>query len=80
MNENKEKSGFLSGTSHEVRTLLNTIIGLSEDINSYETIPEEIREDAEGLQSASKELLELINNILEYNKIESNRLEIINTH
>ena len=74
------KNEFLSGTSHEIKTLLNTIIGLSEDINSYETIPEEIREDSEGLVSASKELLELINNILDYNKIESNEMEIINTH
>ena len=80
MSEKEAREEFISGTSHEVRTLLNTIIGLADDINSYETIPEEIREDAEDLETASKELLELINNILDYNKIETDRMVIINTH
>ena len=80
MSEKERREEFISGTSHEIRTLLNTIIGLSDDINSYETIPEEIREDAEDLESASKELLELINNILDYNKIETDRMVIVNTH
>ena len=79
MSEKERREEFISGTSHEIRTLLNTIIGLSDDINSYETIPEEIREDAEDLESASKELLELINNILDYNKIETDRMVIVNT-
>ena len=80
MNEKEEKKEFLSGMSHEIRTLLNTIIGLAEDIGDYENIPEEIREDSEGLVSASNTLLELINNILYLNKIENNKMEIINTN
>ena len=73
-----EKIEFLSSMSHEIRTLLNTIVGLSEDIGEYENIPEEIREDAEDLVSASKELLELMGNILDFSKIESDKMEIIN--
>ena len=65
MSENVEKSEFLSGISHEIRTVLNTIVGLSEDISEYESLPEEIMEDAEDLRTSSKTLFELIDNILE---------------
>ena len=78
MSEKVVGSDFLSSMSHEIRTQLNTIVGLSEDIGSYENIPEEIREDAEDLVVASKELLELIGNILDFSKIESDKMEIIN--
>ncbi len=70
---------FLSSMSHEVRTLLNTIVGLSEDISGYESIPEEIREDAEDLVTTSKKLLELMENIIDFSKIESNEMEVVNT-
>ena len=78
MSEREIKGEFLSSMSHEIRTLLNTIVGLSEDIGSYEDIPEEISEDAEDLVIASKELLDLIDNILDFSKIESDKMEIIN--
>ena len=74
----KFKSEFLSSMSHEVRTLLNTIVGLSEDIADYENIPEEISEDAEDLVTASKTLLELVNNIIDFSKIANHEMEIVN--
>ena len=55
MSENEGKIEFLSSMSHEVRTLLNTIVGLSEDIDGYEDIPEEIREDAEDIHAEAQE-------------------------
>ena len=73
-----EKSEFLSSVSHEIRTHLNTIVGLSEDIGEYEDIPEEIREDAEDLVTSSKTLLEFIENILDYVTIERNEVKIVN--
>ncbi len=79
MNDKIESNEFLSSVSHEIRTELNTIVGLSEDIYGYEDIPEEIREDAEDLVTSSKTLLELIDNVLDYVAIEKNRMKIINT-
>jgi CheY-like chemotaxis protein len=78
MSENVEKSEFLSGISHEIRTVLNTIVGLSEDINGYEDIPEEISKEAEDLLVTSKKLLKLVEKIIDFSKIESNEMTIVN--
>ena len=74
---NRAKSDFLSSMSHEIRTPLNAIVGLSEDITTYENVPEEVREDCTDIQNASLTLLEIVGNILDINKIESNKMEII---
>ena len=78
MGEKMVNIEFLSSMSHEVRTLLNTIVGLSEDIGGYETLPEEIREDSEDLITASKKLLGLMEKIIDFSIIESNNMEIVN--
>ncbi len=74
---NRAKSDFLSSMSHEIRTPLNAIVGLSEDITTYENVPEEVKEDCTDIQNASLTLLEIVGNILDINKIESNKMEII---
>ena len=75
---NHAKSDFLSSMSHEIRTPLNAIVGLSQDILNYkDQIPKEVLEDAEDVISASQTLLEIVGNILDLNKIESNKLEIV---
>lgn len=74
---NRAKSDFLSSMSHEIRTPLNAIVGLSEDIGTYkDKIPEEVKEDAEDIINASKTLLEIVGNILDINKIESEKMVI----
>ena len=74
---NRAKSDFLSSMSHEIRTPLNAIVGLSEDIGTYENqVPKEVAEDAKDIINASQTLLEIVGNILDINKIESNKLEI----
>ena len=80
MNEKKDNNEFLSSISHEIRTALNTIVGLSDDINDYENIPEEIREDAEDLNAASKSLLELLDNVLDFIALENGTLKIVESH
>ena len=75
---NRAKSDFLSSMSHEIRTPLNAIVGLSEDIGSYDNVPKEVKEDAEDIISASKTLLEIVGNILDISKIESDKMEIVN--
>lgn len=75
---NRAKSDFLSSMSHEIRTPLNAIVGLSEDIASYkEQVPKEVFEDTEDIINASQTLLEIVGNILDINKIESEKMEII---
>ena len=75
---NRAKSDFLSSMSHEIRTPLNAIVGLSEDIASYKNqIPKEVVEDTEDIQNASQTLLEIVGNILDINKIESEKMEIV---
>ena len=75
---NRAKSDFLSSMSHEIRTPLNAIVGLSEDIGSYkDQVPQAVSEDADDIINASQTLLEIVGNILDINKIESNKLEIV---
>ena len=76
---NRAKSDFLSSMSHEIRTPLNAIVGLSEDIGTYDDVPKEVKEDANDIISASKTLLEIVGNILDISKIESDKMEIVNT-
>ena len=77
---NRAKSDFISSMSHEIRTPLNAIVGLSEDIATYkDRVPNEVVEDVNDIQNASQTLLEIVGNILDINKIEANKLEIVNT-
>ena len=75
---NRAKSDFLSSMSHEIRTPLNAIVGFSEDISdNLEGTNDNIREDAEYIQEASRTLLEIVGNILDINKIESGKMELV---
>lgn len=75
---NRAKSDFLSSMSHEIRTPLNAIVGLSEDIASFEKkVPKQVREDTEDIINASNTLLEIVGNILDISKIESDKLDIV---
>ena len=76
---NRAKSDFLSSMSHEIRTPLNAIVGLSEDNLSYqEQLPNEVIENSKDIVNASQTLLEIVGNILDINKIEANKMEIVN--
>ena len=75
---NRAKSDFLSSMSHEIRTPLNAIVGLSEDIATFDSkLPKQVKEDSEDIISASNTLLEIVGNILDISKIESNKLDIV---
>ncbi|MEM9338679.1 MAG: response regulator [Bacteroidota bacterium] len=69
------KADFLSVMSHEIRTPLNTVIG-----TTYHLLDENPRKDQAvelgNLKNASEYLLTLINNILDYSKIEAGKLEL----
>ena len=74
---NRAKSDFLSSMSHEIRTPLNAIVGLSKDNLTYENLPKEVVENSNDIVNASQTLLEIVGNILDINKIESEKLEIV---
>lgn len=69
------KSMFLANMSHEVRTPLNGIVGFTELLKDT-GLEEEQQEFVEIIEKSSENLLEIINNILDLSKIESNKLEI----
>lgn len=70
------KSDFLSNMSHEIRTPLNGILGLTDIV-----LDTELNDDQKDLllksKSSSKALLHIINDILDYSKIEAGKLDIV---
>ena len=70
------QSRFLANMSHEIRTPINTIIGLNEMTLREENLSDDIIENANNIQSASKMLLSLINDILDLSKIEAGKMEV----
>ena len=71
---NHAKDDFLASMSHELRTPLNVIVGLAQLIED-ETVEESVKNDAKDILVASENLLELVNGILDINKLEANELE-----
>ena len=69
------KSMFLANMSHEIRTPLNGIVGFTELLKDS-GLQEEQSEFVDIIEKSSENLLEIINNILDLSKIESNKLEI----
>jgi len=72
----RAKSQFLAKMSHEIRTPMNAIIGMAE-LAMRENIPGAAYEQVMTIRQAGANLLSIINDILDYSKIESGRLEII---
>lgn len=74
---NNAKSDFLSSMSHELRTPLNAILGLSQVMKDCCDV-EEMHKDLDDIISSSEKLLELVDGILDINKLEANEMEIVN--
>ncbi len=72
------KSQFLSTMSHEIRTPLNAVIGLSYILNDNEPRKDQ-EENIEALNYSGKILLNLLNNVLDFSKIQSTTIQLDNT-
>ena len=72
---NQAKTVFLANMSHEIRTPMNSIIGISE-ILLREPMPPEVAANVANIQTAGVGLLSIINDILDYSKVESGRFEL----
>ncbi len=75
---NEAKSRFLANMSHEIRTPLNTVVGMAQLVEKAEDLSEEHRENMRLIMTASENLLQIINDILDVSKVEAGQLKIIN--
>src|SRR6266851_7549555 len=75
---NRAKSSFLANMSHELRTPLNAIIGYSEMLeeDARDTGQQQVAEDLTKIQGAGRQLLALINNVLDLSKVEAGKSEL----
>ncbi|MCR5702723.1 MAG: response regulator [Lachnospiraceae bacterium] len=73
---NRMKSDFLANMSHEIRTPMNAVIGMAE-IAMREKNTDRMVEYLLQIQSSGRTLLNIINDILDYSKIESGKMEIV---
>ncbi len=71
----KAKSEFLANMSHEIRTPLNGVIGMATLLMDME-LSEEAREYASIVKNSGDALLGVINDVLDFSKIESGKLEL----
>ncbi|MDR0963745.1 MAG: response regulator [Clostridium sp.] len=79
LSANKAKSSFLSSMSHEMRTPMNAIIGMTA-IGKREQDPKRMIVAFNKIETASMHLLGVINDILDISKIESGKMELSNIH
>ena len=73
---NKAKTDFLSTMSHDIRTPMNAIVGLTYIANKQDSNPEVTQDALKKIDLASNHLLTLINDILDISKVESGKLTI----
>ncbi len=75
-NANRSKSLFLTNMSHELRTPLNAILGFASLLKKSENITKLEKENLQTIHNSGKHLLSIINEILEFAKIEAGKITI----
>ncbi|MEH1786069.1 MAG: ATP-binding protein [Nostoc sp.] len=75
---NRAKSTFLGNINHDLRNPLNSILGITEALKDgvYGPVSEEQQQSLTMLESSGKNLLELINQILDFTDTESSKIEL----
>ena len=75
-----ERNKILANISHEIRTPMNTIMGMNEVLLKENDLPDGYKEKLISISEASGALLHVINNLIDFTKIESQHLDIIETN
>ena len=73
---NSAKQDFLSSMSHDIRTTMNAIIGMTSLALNHTNNPEQVRDYLGKIELSSKHLLGLINDVLDISKIESGKMTL----
>lgn len=72
---NNAKSQFLANVSHELRTPMSAIMGMT-DLALNEALSDEVRDYLETVKNSSESLLALLNELLDFSRIESGKIEL----
>lgn len=75
---NKSKSDFFARISHEIRTPINAIVGMTEIAKKTPNNLEKTRESLDKIEASSKVLLSIVNDILDISAIENAKMKIAN--
>lgn len=73
---NKAKSAFFSNMSHDIRTPMNAIVGLTEIASKHTDNPAYVKECMQNVRVSSQYLLDIINNVLDMSRIESGQFKL----
>ncbi|GAA4276190.1 ATP-binding protein [Aquimarina mytili] len=76
-NSNKLKTNFINNISHEIRTPMNGIMGFSEFLNDAEITPDQRKSYTDIIINSGKQLMDIIDDIMEISKLQSKQFEII---
>ena len=77
---NDSKTRFLANMSHDIRTPLNAIVGISSLMEHSLDDPERMKNYIQKLQASGRHLMDLINDILDMSKIENSSIELRTEH
>lgn len=73
---NSAKTNFLSSMSHDIRTPMNAIMGMTTIAKANLESPEKMRACLEKIETSNRHLLNLINEVLDMSRIESGRIDL----
>ncbi len=72
----RSKTDFLANVSHEIRTPINTICGMSE-VTLREELPQKVKDNLFDIQTAGRHLQSVVSDILDFSELDSGKMEVV---